>query len=96
MNCGKDAHPTSSLVSHECSSTHHFVVSLFLIHTYRNLLKDEWYLRLVRAEDGEEYEPNKFQEARAQAFKFVVLTSSPRPNEDMVPRLYAVRVVVKG
>jgi hypothetical protein len=65
-------------------------------HTFRNLLKDEWFLRLVRSEDGEEYEPNKFQEVRAQAFKFVVLTSSPRPNEDMVPRLYALRVLVKG
>jgi hypothetical protein len=59
-------------------------------------LKDEWYLRLVRAEDGEEYEPNKFQEARAQSFKFVVLTSASKPNENMVSHLYALRVVVKG
>lgn len=37
----------------------------------KSLLKDEGYKALIRAADGEEYEPNKFQDARVAAFRLV-------------------------
>jgi hypothetical protein len=37
-------------------------------------------LELIRKDDGDEYHPNKFQDARAQQFKLFLLTSAREPN----------------
>ncbi|EFJ52920.1 hypothetical protein VOLCADRAFT_115853 [Volvox carteri f. nagariensis] len=60
----------------------------------RSLLKEERYTALIRAEDGEEYDKNKFQESRIRAFGFIVLTSSRQPNPQLVERMYCLRVMI--
>lgn len=60
----------------------------------RSLLKNEAFASLIRAEDGEEYDINKFQDIRIRSFVFIVLTSARRPNKDLVEAMYTLRVMV--
>jgi hypothetical protein len=46
----------------------------------QSLLEDERYLELIRKDDGEEYHPNKFQDARVSKFKMFLLTGAREPN----------------
>ena len=48
------------------------------------ITKPDNYMRLVRKEDGEEYDPNKFQDARIKSFRSVVLTTTRQPETAMV------------
>lgn len=62
----------------------------------KGLLLNEAYMALVRKEDGEEYEPNRWQDSRVENFKLIVLTSARHPNEAMLERFHVLRVKVKG
>lgn len=62
----------------------------------RSLLSNERYTSLIRPEDGEEYEANRFQDGRVRAFRFIVLSGQRVPNRDLVERCYALRVMVTG
>ncbi|GAX77970.1 hypothetical protein CEUSTIGMA_g5412.t1 [Chlamydomonas eustigma] len=62
----------------------------------KSLITTDKYLALTRQEDGEEYEPNKFQECRISAFKFILLTTESQPNEEMTEKFYSLRVLVKA
>jgi hypothetical protein len=46
----------------------------------QSLLENERYLELIRKDDGEEYHPNKFQDARVSKFKMFLLTGTREPN----------------
>lgn len=61
-----------------------------------SLVRDEEYLELLKAEDGEEYLASNFQEERMKKFKVIFLTSCRFPNEALVERTYPLRVKVKG
>lgn len=62
----------------------------------KSLLKDEAYLKLIRKEDGEEYDSSNFADERVKRFKFILLTSARFPNEALVERTFPLRVKVKG
>ena len=62
----------------------------------RSILKDDAYLSLVKESDGEEYHPTKFQDTRAEKFKFIILTSERFPAKEITDATYCVRVAVKG
>ena len=62
----------------------------------RSILKDDAYLSLRKESDGEEYHPTKFQDSRAEKFKFILLTSERFPAKEMTDLCYCVRVAVKG
>lgn len=51
---------------------------------------------LIRKEDGEDYDENKFQDLRVANFKLILLTSNPRPNPGMLERTCPFRVVLKN
>ncbi|GLI61511.1 hypothetical protein VaNZ11_003891 [Volvox africanus] len=60
----------------------------------KSLLAGERYASLIRAEDGEEYDKNKFQESRIKAFGFLVITAARIPNPQLLAQTYAVRVMI--
>ena len=60
------------------------------------ITKPESYMKLVRKEDGEEYDPNKFQEARIQNYRFVVVTSARYPEQPMVDALKPFRINIRS
>ncbi|KAG2430274.1 hypothetical protein HXX76_010369 [Chlamydomonas incerta] len=60
----------------------------------RSLLQNEAFATLIRAEDGEEYDINKFQDVRIRSFVFIVLTSARQPSKDLVEAMYTLRVLV--
>lgn len=61
----------------------------------KSILHNSAYLRLVRPGDGEEYEPNQFQESRVRNFKFVMLTSARQPDQRMLDACYVIRIKVE-
>ncbi|GIL92240.1 hypothetical protein Vretimale_18469 [Volvox reticuliferus] len=60
----------------------------------KSLLAGERYASLIRVEDGEEYDKNKFQESRIKAFGLIVLTAARMPNPQLLAQTYAVRVMI--
>ncbi|KAG2447689.1 hypothetical protein HYH02_007149 [Chlamydomonas schloesseri] len=60
----------------------------------RSLLRNEAFASLIRAEDGDEYDINKFQDIRIRSFVFIVLTSARKPNQELVDAMYTLRVMV--
>jgi hypothetical protein len=60
----------------------------------KSILELQAYLQLVRPGDGEEYEPNQFQEARIKNFKFVLLTSARVPDQRIVDSFHPIRIRV--
>ncbi|GFR42368.1 hypothetical protein Agub_g3023, partial [Astrephomene gubernaculifera] len=61
----------------------------------KSLLSRERYTSLIRPqEDGEEYEANRFQEARLRSFTFIVLSSARRPNPQLLEAFYVLRVLI--
>ena len=60
------------------------------------ITKPESYMKLVRKEDGDEYDPNKFQEARIQNYRFVVVTSARYPEQPMVDALKPFRINIRS
>ena len=62
----------------------------------KSLLKECAYESLIRKEDGEDYEPGNFQEARiAASFNFIWLVGVRSPREEMLEKLHPLRVKVK-
>jgi hypothetical protein len=58
----------------------------------RSILSSSVYTKLIRPEvDGEEYEPNRFQDGRLKAFRLWVLTSACKP-EEFVDKLYRINI----
>ncbi|KAG2492307.1 hypothetical protein HYH03_009261 [Edaphochlamys debaryana] len=60
----------------------------------RSLLAGEAWAVLIRPEDGDEYDVHRFQDARLRAFRFIVLTASPRPPPELLAATQALRVVL--
>ncbi|GLC46364.1 IQ motif and ankyrin repeat domain-containing protein 1 [Pleodorina starrii] len=60
----------------------------------KSLLAGERYTSLIRPEDGEEYDRNKFQDSRIRSFAFIVLTAARQPNPQLVQQMYALRVMI--
>eukprot|EP00951_Prasinocladus_malaysianus_P038041 scaffold413931_cov42-Prasinocladus_malaysianus.AAC.1 len=61
----------------------------------KSLMRNDGFLRLVRPGDGEDYEPNKFQDVRVKNLKFILLTSARQPDQRMVDSMYAIRIKVE-
>jgi len=62
----------------------------------KSILQGGAYTSLIRAEDGEEYDANKFQDARVARFSLIIHTSAPRPHPDLLAATTPLRVMVKA
>ncbi|XP_040847526.1 IQ motif and ankyrin repeat domain-containing protein 1 [Ochotona curzoniae] len=62
----------------------------------RALLQQERYLGLLRPDDGPEYSPAQFQEARLQRFRLLFVTQARWPPAEQLRALLPVRVQLPG
>ncbi|KAK3800105.1 hypothetical protein RRG08_015071 [Elysia crispata] len=60
----------------------------------KSILKAEKYLKLVKTEDGPEYDKTKFNDLRLANFKFVMISKSPFPNPKLLEMFYVIQVVI--
>ncbi|RUS72886.1 hypothetical protein EGW08_019346 [Elysia chlorotica] len=60
----------------------------------KSILKPEKYLKLVKAEDGPEYDKTKFNDLRLANFKFVLISKSPFPNPKLLDMFYVIKVII--
>ena len=52
------------------------------------------YLKLIKKEDGPEYDKTKFNDLRLSNFKFMFVSKSPFPNAKLLDEMYVVRCVL--
>ena len=59
-----------------------------------DILKQQNYVSLVRADDGEEYQKGNFMHGRVDKFRLIVLTKIPYPPEYLLDLLYPITIVL--
>ncbi|XP_028411970.1 putative IQ motif and ankyrin repeat domain-containing protein [Dendronephthya gigantea] len=60
----------------------------------KEILKDDRFMSLVRAEDGEQYSKTAFLGAKIENFKFIILTQLWNPSENLINQTYPLRVMM--
>ncbi|ELT90080.1 hypothetical protein CAPTEDRAFT_89148 [Capitella teleta] len=58
----------------------------------KSIMKEEKYIKLLKQEDGVDYDKNRFNDARTQNFKFFIITKNPSPPDDLVDLSYLIRI----
>ncbi|KAK6188447.1 hypothetical protein SNE40_004617 [Patella caerulea] len=58
----------------------------------KSIFKDEKYLSLVKDTDGADYDPGR-SPYMVDNFKFVILTTHSRPNENLLKRTYPISII---
>ncbi|XP_012942165.1 IQ motif and ankyrin repeat domain-containing protein 1 isoform X2 [Aplysia californica] len=58
----------------------------------KSILEEEKYVKLIKKEDGPEYERTKFNDMRLANFKFMLVTKNPFPSEKLLNDLYVIRI----
>lgn len=51
-------------------------------------------MKLVKKEDGTEYDKTKFNDLRLSHFKFVVISKNPYLNEKLLDAMYVIKVSI--
>ncbi|GFN81375.1 fam83h antisense RNA 1 (head to head) [Plakobranchus ocellatus] len=60
----------------------------------KSILTIEKYGKLIKAEDGPEYEKTKFNDMRLANFKFMLISKSPFPNPKLLDMFYVIKVII--
>ena len=58
----------------------------------KSIMQEGKYIKLIRKNDSEEYQRNKFNSFRTQNFKFYILTKNPFPPDSLVEATYPIRI----
>ncbi|GFS01429.1 hypothetical protein ElyMa_004580900 [Elysia marginata] len=60
----------------------------------KSILNAEKYLKLVKPEDGPEYDKTKFNDLRLGNFKFVLISKTPFPNPKLLEMFYVIQIII--
>ncbi|CAG5136717.1 unnamed protein product, partial [Candidula unifasciata] len=60
----------------------------------KSILQEEKYMKLIKEQDGQEYDKSKFNGLRISNFKFILVTQNPFPDEKLMDNFYVIRIVI--